>query len=533
MPMPVLARALRAAALILGLAVLTTLWALGPRAASAATVRGDFDGDGFADLAIGAPSDSVAGRPGAGAVNVIYGSGRGLRAAHDQELTAADPGLPDDAQPFGAFGAALATGDVDGDGYADLAVGAPGTNLGTPARPVAGAISVFYGSPSGLGARSVGTRFSQDTAGVAGRAEAGDAFGGALAVGDFDGDGHADVAAGARGDSVSGQQDAGAVNVLYGTPGGLRVARNQLWTQDTAGIKGLAGQGHQFGFVLAAGDLSRNGRDELAIGIPGGVISGHPGAGAISVLHGRRGGLSSVDQLWSQDARGILGHAETNDRFGQALAIGDFDGDGDGDLAVGAPSDSVNGARGAGAVTVLRGSDRGLTRDGNQLWTQDSPSIRGVAAAGALFGSALVAGDLSRNGADELIVGVPGEVVGGRLDAGAVAVLYGSRGSGLGTRANQLWTLDSGGIKGVAGASDAFGSALAVADFDHDGALDVAAGAPFADVGGFPDAGAVSVFHGSGRGLRGRDQRWTQARSGVQGAVGDDRFGGALAGGRG
>ena len=121
-----------------------------------------------------------------------------------------------------------------------------------------------------------------------------------------------------------------------------------MWTQDTRAIKGIAGRGHGFGAALAAGDLSRNGRDELAIGIPGGVISGQTGAGAVSVLYGRDGGLSSVDDLWSQDARGIKGRAEADDGFGSALAIGDFDGDRRGDLAIGSPHDSV-GTPGPGA----------------------------------------------------------------------------------------------------------------------------------------------------------------------------------------
>ncbi len=173
-----------------------------------------------------------------------------------------------------------------------------------------------------------------------------------------------------------GSRTPGAVNVLYGAPGGLTASGSDLWTQDTRGVKGIAGHDHRFGAALAAGDLSRNGRDELAIGIPGGTISGHRRAGAVSVLYGRADGLSAVDDLWSQDARGIRGVAAPDDRFGASLAIGDFDGDGAGDLAIGVLSETVDGAFGAGAVHVLRGSGTGLRSGGDELWTQSSGGSR-------------------------------------------------------------------------------------------------------------------------------------------------------------
>ena len=235
---------------------------------------------------------------------------------------------------------------------------------------------MLYGSPGGLRARpSVGT-WTQDSEGVPGNAEVGDQFGEALAMGDFDGDGRADLAVGVPGEAVAAQANAGAVNVVYGHAGGLSAAGSDLWTQATPGIKGLAGHDHRFGAALATGDLSGNGRDELAIGIPGGTISGHRRAGAVSVLYGRAGGLGAVDDLWSQDARGVRGVAADDDRFGAALAIGDFDDDGTGDLAVGVPTETADGAFGAGAVNVLFGSRTGVRTRGDRLWSQASPGIR-------------------------------------------------------------------------------------------------------------------------------------------------------------
>jgi hypothetical protein len=498
-------------------------------AAAAQTARADFDADGHADLAVGAPGDSVQGQQSAGAVNVIYGSRRGLTERGDEQFTAASANIGSVPASGSRFGAALAAGDLDGDGFDDLAIGSPGSDPGGLApAPNAGMVIVLYGSRGGLNARAGHTTWSQNTIGIADDAEGGDLFGAALAIADCDGDGEHDLAIGVPGEGVDGQRNAGAVHVLYGRGDGLRAGGDQFFTQNTRGVKGIAGLNHGFGAALAAGDLSRNGRAELAIGVPGGMISGLPEAGVVIVIYGRQQGLSAVDDLWSQNARGIKGFASANDRFGGALAIGDFDGDGAGDLAVGAPIDSVGNALGAGAVNIIYGSNRGLRERGDQLFTQDTAGVKSRASVGETFGSALVAADFSRNGVDDLAIGVPGEQVAGQTLAGGVTVLYGGS-SGLDDRASQLWTQDSPGVEGQAERDDRFGTALGAGDFDGDGALDLAIGAPFDSVDGFPDAGAVNVLYGSGSGLRAsRGQLWTQGASSVNGAVGNDRFGSSL-----
>ena len=527
-------RTVRAAWLLVALAGAGIVACAAAASALAAPVKGDFDGDGFGDLAVGAPADSVQGQGAAGAVNVLYGTDEGLRERRDQQFTRGMPRLGV-AQAGARFGAALAAGDLDGDGYADLAIGAPGEDAGgLTDAPASGVVSVLYGSSGGLRTRAGATTFSQNSVGVAGNAESGDQFGAALAIGDLDGDGRGDLAVGAPGDSVGGAANAGAVTVLYGRAQGLGTARSQLWTQNTRGVKGLAGANHRFGAALAAGDLSRNGRDELAIGIPGGVIAGGRRAGAVSVLYGRDTGLSSIDDLWSQDARGIKGVASADDRFGASLAIGDFDDDGAGDLAVGSSTESVSGAFGAGAVNVLRGSRTGLRERGDQLWTQDSPDVRTRASIGEAFGTSLAAADFSRNGVDDLAIGVPGEEVAGVATAGAVAVLYGAADVGLRARDNQLWHQGISGVPGRLEMGDRFGASLAAGDFDGDDVAELAVGTPNDSVDGVSAAGAVNVLRGSSLGLRGNALGlWTQARSGVRGALGQDRFGEALAAGHG
>ena len=500
-----------------------------PATAAAAPLppSADFDGDGHADLALGAPMDSVHRHDAAGAVNVLYGAAGGLTADRDEQFTEATAGVPGTPERGDRFGASLAAGDFDGDGYADLAVGAPGE--GTTAGIRSGLVVILHGSPSGLIARGE-PGWTQGRVGVKGTPEAEDGFGLVLAAGDFDGDRRDDLAIGTPLDSVSGHRAAGAVNVLYGSPSGLTASGDDLWTLDTPGIKGIAAANSRFGWALAAGELSGNGRDDLAIGIPGGRISGHDAAGAVTVLYGRAGGLSTVDDLWSQDAQGIAGFAAAGDQFGSALAIADFDGDGIGDLAVGVPFADVRGALDAGAVNVLYGSGAGLRAPGNQRWTR--AGLRGGVAAGDRFGSALAAADFSRNTAADLAVGAPGDDAGAKQHAGAVNVLYGDAGGGLRAGFNQRWTQDSAGIKGHAEAGDEFGSALAIGDFDADGAFDLVIGTPRDSVAGHSLAGAANVIAGSGQGLHAADNElWTQGTTGVLGAVGRDAFASALASG--
>jgi hypothetical protein len=142
-------------------------------------LRADFNHDGFADLAVGVPRDRPGDIPFAGAVNVLYGSAAGLSGSGSQYFTQNTPGVASSAERYDAFGAALAGGDFDSDGAADLAVGAPLEGVGSVF--LAGAVNVLYGSGDGLSG-SGSQLFTQDTPGVGSSAENNDRFGLALAA---------------------------------------------------------------------------------------------------------------------------------------------------------------------------------------------------------------------------------------------------------------------------------------------------------------------------------------------------------------
>ena len=351
---------------------------------------GDFDGDGFDDLAIGVPGEDIGAVVDAGAVNVFYGSGSGLTAAGDQLWHQDTPGVLGGAEAGDVFGDSLACGDFDGDGFDDLAIGAPGEDIGAVVD--AGAVNVFYGSASGLTAAG-DQLWHQNVSGVLNGAEAGDLFGSSLASGDYDGDGKDDLAVGAPGEDIGAIADAGAANVFYGSASGLTASGDQLWHQNVPGVLGGAEAGDLFGSSLASGDYDGNGKDDLAVGAPGEDVGAVVDVGALNVLYGSGSGLTaSGDQLWHQDSGGIMGAAEAGDLFGSSLASGDYDGDGKDDLAVGAPGEDIGAIADAGAANVLYGSGSGLTASGDQLWHQDSAGIMGGAEAGDLFGSSLASG---------------------------------------------------------------------------------------------------------------------------------------------
>jgi hypothetical protein len=352
---------------------------------------GDFDGDGYMDLAVGVQYEDNAAVHDTGAVNILYGTAAGLTALNNEVFFQGSAGILDDFEADDCFGFALAVGDFDGDGYDDLAVGAPYEDIGSAID--AGAVNVLYGSATGLGGDNA--FWHQDVTDVAGAAESDDSFGYALTAADFDGDGYSDLAVGVPYEDIGSVGDAGGVNILFGSTLGLIASRNQFWSQDDSGVSDTAEANDGFGRALTAADFDGDGYADLAVGVPYEDTGGNLDSGAVNVIYGSGNGLTDVgDQEWWQDATGISDISEASDLFGRALAAGDFDGDGFDDLAVGVPYEDIGSPviDGAGMVHVLYGTASGLVGGGmDQTWDQDTGTVAGGAEDGDNFGWALAA----------------------------------------------------------------------------------------------------------------------------------------------
>ncbi len=460
---------------------------------AAVPIRGDFNGDGRADLVIGVPAEDTGGAVDAGALHVLAGTPLGIRTRGSQFWNQDSDGIADVGETGDGFASAVATGDFDDDSYADLVVGVPCETIG--AASCAGSITVLYGSPFGL-TPDWSTTLHQDTVGIAGVAETDDRFGAALVAGDFNADGRDDLAVGAPGEDLDASDGAGVVYVLVGGPGGLGVADSKLVRSEAVGQVSETGDG--FGSSLATGSFDGGAAFDLVIGTPGedGAVAD---SGSITVVPGSPTGLvNGGAATFTQDTIGVPGRSEANDGFGTTLAVGDFDGDDDDDLAVGVPNEAIGAIAAAGAVHLFEGSDDGITSvDSRVIW--QGAGMRGGSESNDRAGAALAAGDFDDDGRFDLAVGIPGESYSGFVRAGQVLVMRGTV-SGINVVGTTTWNQDVGGIAEVPEDEDAFGSALMANDYNGDGRSDLAVGVR-ESLDAVTTAGGVHVLYGSASGV--------------------------------
>ncbi len=489
-----------------------------------ALASGDFDNDGLDDLAVGVHYEDVGTVLDAGAVNVIYGTASGLEEAGNQQWTQNSTGVGDVAETRDLFGIALAVGDFDDDGYDDLAIGATGEDYGSLTS--VGQVHVLYGTVSGL--TGSGSFYFPSVAG----AQTGYRLGEALAAGDFDNDGYDDLAVGGPGRDLGTVTDAGLVAILFGSPSGVSATGYQVWHQNSPGIADQAETGDQFGTTLAVGYFDADSYADLAVGVPYENIRSIVDAGAVNVLYGAASGLASAgNQFWQQSTPGIEDLAETGDRFGWALATGNFDSVAGDDLAIGVPYEDVGTLADAGAVSVIYSldgftGDGPLDADGNEFWHQDVADVEGFAEAGDRFGAALAAGGFGFGCCStDLAIGVPGEDDDGFTDIGYVYVIAGLLAAGLNPAADELWYQNTPGVLGTSDTDDAFGSALVGGRFDDvDFDVDLAIGVPGENLSGFSNNGAVNVFYSgaSGAFTTAGNDFWYQGGTGTRLLVGGE-----------
>ncbi|MBT2510624.1 FG-GAP repeat protein [Streptomyces sp. ISL-98] len=457
MPAKALRTSVALAAAVVSAVVAVPAVASSPAQAATTTTRGDdFNGDGYADVAVTAPSATVNGKAKAGYVAVVYGSASGLRTASKQVFSQATEGIPGAPEAGDAFGTAVMTEDLDRDGYADLIVGATGEDIGTVAD--AGSLSVIWGGAKGLAGAAV----------LAEGKSLYETVGGMVKAGDFDGDGTPDVA------SIAESRHVRVLSGPFGRDGAARATSEipdmddlrfldtsvgdvngdgtddlvavlnsgdewdsrfiRYWRGTPEGfapaatVVGTNGYAIEGGEHIAAGDVNKDGYADLVVGrsvdgydsdvdIPmakGGMITYVPGSAT--------GPQGTKAKVFNQDSPGIPGAAENDDAFGSSVSVDDVNGDGYGDIAIGVFGEALGTLKRAGSVIVMRGSATGPTGTGAQGFNQDTPGVGGAAETDDFFGLAVKLVDTNRDSRAELVVGAPRENAG----EGSVWVLPGT-----------------------------------------------------------------------------------------------------------
>ena len=445
------------------LATSVTWTAVGDREAAyfgtSVATAGDVNGDGYADVIVGAP-DFSNGHTGEGAVFVYYGSAAGLNQTPNW--------MVESNQEYAAFGTSVATaGDVNGDGFDDIIIGAPGYENG---GSNAGAVFVYYGSkPAGLSAKQAagaGPSLQPDWQVVFNQAGAN--FGTSVATaGDVNNDGVDDVIVGAP-EYDNEEDNEGAAFVYYGPVAG--VSTTASWTDEPNQPNALFGTS-----VATAGDVNGDGIADVIIGAPG-YEKGEVKEGAALVYHGSTDGLTTDN--WHSESN------QVNASLGWSVAsAGDVNGDGFDDVIVGAPWYS-NGQTNEGAAFVYHGRKAGLETAAN--WRLESDQ------AISYFGwSVSTAGDVDADGFDEVIVGAD-RYDNGQENEGAAFVYHGSA---LGLKTTSGWMGESNQEYGYYG-----GSVATAGDVNKDGHSDVLIGAPSYDSGENYESGAVFLYRGGPEG---------------------------------
>lgn len=360
-------------------------------------------------------------------------------------------------------------------------------------------------------------------------------FGRVLTVGDFNCDGFADAAIGSPQVTINGFDRAGQVIVLYGSVNGLRENAGIGLSQRSANVPGAAEANDEFGSTLAAGKLSSDACDDLAVGVPLEDLGTAVDAGSVIAFFGASTGITGSGSLaLPKDTETGDDGPQAGDNFGSALAIGNilsisqsFD-----ELIIGVPNDSpgflqANG----GSIDVRRGSGTPLLGRAGRRFQFDCCTGAAQSNEGEnRYGQALTTGDFDDDGLQDLVIGVPFDDIDGVEDAGSVIVQYGS-GSPLGPGGSLIFHQNSSGIPGINETDDRFGSVLASGDFDGDGDDDLVIGTPHESVSGHVGAGMIMIRNGRQGGVNGFDSTSaiTAHEAGLPIETSSTGFGGALA----
>lgn len=407
---------------------------------SAVAFAGDVDADGYGDYAVGMPGYDLPAMP---PLNVVRKAGRAvvISGKTGKKLMEVNGSAANDALGFSVAG----KGDIDNDGFADVIVGAPQADDIVYGLVNAGSVTVLFG-PDGARKKVLYGNQEKTLAGSA------------IALGDVNSDGNADIVVGApQSDNLArGLVNAGSVTVFSGNGYGLL---NTFYVSTANSHAGAS---------VAVGDLNNDGAADIIIGAPDDddLLHNFKNAGSVTAYD-----INSNELLRKYGT-------QANAHLGASVAAADVNSDGYDDTLAGAPVDKNGTLQAAGSVTVFSGSS------GTELAKKFGATTK------SFLGNSVAAGDVNSDGFADIIAGAWKDDKPGFKpikDAGSVFVWSGNGYALISSLYGDI-------------ARDYFGAAVSAGDIDGDGKADVIIGITGAD--GLPlnllkDAGAVQIQSGS------------------------------------
>ncbi|MDZ8106820.1 MAG: Ig-like domain-containing protein [Nostoc sp. DedQUE12a] len=458
---------------------------------------GDFNGDGFDDVIIGAYRANPNGKYYAGESYLVFGSSNGFEASLNlSSLDGSNGFVIKGIDELDRSGKSVSTaGDINGDGFDDVIIGAFAADPNSIYS--AGESYVLFGSSSGFGASFELSSLDGSNGFVINGIDDFDFSGWSVSsAGDINGDGFDDVITGAIGANPNGKYYVGESYVVFGSSSGFGASFELSSLNGSNGfvINGID-EGERSGFsVSSAGDFNGDGFDDLIIGAfaadPNSIYS----AGKSYVVFGKSSGFTANFNLSSLDGSNgfAINGIDESDFSGRSVSsAGDINGDGFDDLIIGALEAESNGSSSTGESYVVFGTSNGLgaSFDLSSLNGSNGFAIEGINPGERSGNSVSSAGDINSDGFDDLIIGATDKSY----------VLFG-KSSGFTASFNLSSLNGSNGflINGIASDNSSGVSVSSAGDFNGDGAADLIIGASNATVNGQTLVGESYVVFGFG-----------------------------------